>query len=72
MITYHRGIYGKHVPLIVQKAIDRQPKVFQAVRDKIVSGMVAMWDAVIKAEETLEEASYFVNERRKREDERRK
>jgi hypothetical protein len=72
MITYHHGIYGKHAPLIVQMAINREPEVFQIARDQIVSGMIAMRKAVIRAEETLGEASYFINERRKREDEKRK
>jgi hypothetical protein len=72
MITYHQGIYGKHAPLIVQQAINREPNVFQIARDQIVSGMIAMREAVIRVEETLGEASYFTNERRKREDEKRK
>ena len=71
MITYHHGIYGKHAPLIVQMAINWEPDVFQIARDQIVSGMIAMREAVIRAEETLGEASYFTNERRKREDEKR-
>ncbi|KAF8243626.1 hypothetical protein K440DRAFT_637216 [Wilcoxina mikolae CBS 423.85] len=72
MITYHHGIYGKHAPLIVQRAINREPDVFQTARDQIVSGMIAMRNAINWAEETLGEASYFINELRKREDDRRK
>ncbi|KAF8243453.1 hypothetical protein K440DRAFT_637321 [Wilcoxina mikolae CBS 423.85] len=72
MITYHHGIHGKPAPLIVQRAINRDPDVFLTAREQIVSGMMAMRNAIIRAEETLGEASYFLNERRKREDERRK
>ncbi|KAF8247153.1 hypothetical protein K440DRAFT_644172 [Wilcoxina mikolae CBS 423.85] len=72
IIIYYHGIYGKHAPLIVQRAINREPDVFQTARNQIVSGMIAMQNAIISAEETLGEASYFINERRKRKDERRK
>ncbi|KAF8243724.1 hypothetical protein K440DRAFT_636869 [Wilcoxina mikolae CBS 423.85] len=72
IITYQHGIYGTQVPLIVQRAINWEPDVFHTPRDQIVSGMIAMQNAIIRAEETLGEASYFVNERRKREYERRK
>ncbi|KAF8248714.1 hypothetical protein K440DRAFT_642038 [Wilcoxina mikolae CBS 423.85] len=41
-------------------------------RDQIVLGMIAMRNLIITAEETLGEALYFINERKKREDERRK
>ncbi|KAF8248408.1 hypothetical protein K440DRAFT_642593 [Wilcoxina mikolae CBS 423.85] len=66
------SIYGKHVPLIVQRAIKWEPDVFQTARNQIVSGMIAMQNVVIWAEKIPGETSYFINERRKREDERRK
>ncbi|KAF8248564.1 hypothetical protein K440DRAFT_642215 [Wilcoxina mikolae CBS 423.85] len=72
MITYHHRIYGQHVSLIVQRAINREPDLFLTAREQIVSGMMAMQNAIIRAEEKLGEASYFLNERKKREDERRK
>jgi hypothetical protein len=72
MIAYNPGIHGKQAPLIVQKVVNCEPDVVQAARDQIVSGMVAMRDAVLSAAETLGEAIYFMNEQRKREDERRK
>ncbi|KAF8243478.1 hypothetical protein K440DRAFT_668652 [Wilcoxina mikolae CBS 423.85] len=72
MITYRHGIYGTHAPLIFQRAINREPDVFLTARDQIVSGMIAMRNVIIRAEKTLGEASYFINEQRKGEDERRK
>ncbi|KAF8248622.1 hypothetical protein K440DRAFT_642137 [Wilcoxina mikolae CBS 423.85] len=66
------SIYGKYTPLIVQRMINREPDVFQTATDQIVSGMIALQNAIIRAEETLGEVSYCINQRRKREDERRK
>ncbi|KAF8250584.1 hypothetical protein K440DRAFT_639102 [Wilcoxina mikolae CBS 423.85] len=61
MISYHHGIYGKHAPLIFERAINREPDVFLTAREQIVSGMMAMWNTIIRAEETLGDASYFLN-----------
>ncbi|KAF8243403.1 hypothetical protein K440DRAFT_637361 [Wilcoxina mikolae CBS 423.85] len=62
MIIFHHGIYWKHVLLIVQSVINREPDVFQTARNQIVSRMIAMRNAIIRAEETLGEALYLINE----------
>ncbi|KAF8245004.1 hypothetical protein K440DRAFT_646635 [Wilcoxina mikolae CBS 423.85] len=47
MITHHHGIYGKHGTLIVQRVINRKPDVSQTAMDQIVSGMIAIRNAII-------------------------
>jgi hypothetical protein len=72
IIYYHHRIYRKCAPPIVQNAIDWEPDMFQNARNQIVLGMIAMRDAVMRAEEILGEVSYVMNKWRMREDERRK